>query len=84
MKVIVKDYTDESTDLVYPCLLEHTSSNEVNDIIFAFHSDGDFVVGMVLTNNNQHDHWKVGEVVSRTFLKKHFRPFHGEVVLKNG
>ena len=42
MNVLIKDYHDHSTDMTYPCLLECKSSSEVNDVILAVCSDGDF------------------------------------------
>lgn len=87
MQVLVKDFEDESTDMVYPCLLEHVpdhlAPDEKLDIIFATNSNGDFIDGIVLTRWNQNSCHSVGEKLERFFLKRRYRIFHGEVTLRN-
>ena len=81
MNIIIKTYESESSDLIYPILLKY--DNEKGDIILATRSDGDFVDGIVLTNNNELQGFGIGSVWEREFSKKLFKPFHGEIVLSN-
>lgn len=87
MQVIIKDFTDESTAMVYPCLLQHKpdhlEQNAFNDIILAISSNADFITAIVLTTHNQLSGFSVGQTVERYILKKHYQPYHGEVILKN-
>lgn len=83
MKVYVKDFTNESTDMIYPMLLQYNDIDKGNDIVLATSSNGDYVNGIVVTNNNQLDGFSQFSFQERYFLKKKLVPFLGEIVIRN-